>query len=1607
MKKQFLLFILFTLYNTFGGYHLKAEPTMPTLSHEGDTTWYYIEFSQRAWPSGSNNRYLCDLGDNSPLIAVPPVNTDGVLWKIEVTETEGEYRIVSKHGNSIGYASDAINGTDIAKDRYYSSNAATDFYKIELVNNTDFYRIRRVGGNCIDKSNTDFQFDAYESGDGVSVTFIPESSFTITQTAPAFAQNDIPSSLDFGKVEVNKPSDAKTVNILAYNLTGNLTYSLSGSDKFTVTPTSPVASSDGFVYVPLKVTAQPDADGAISATLTITGEGMDTELLINLTATGETPNLPVTLSTDNNEVWYYIKYSNRTDLILQDVGAGNNLVAAPADSTQAGQLWKVVSTGISSKYKIINKLRNEITRTGSNFASTASSGYNFRFDARTDAKWQIYCHETSGYINKENNNYVFGSYGGNPDDGSAVEFILPSAMPDEAFNFPKLSTQDDEYWYRIQFNRQASDNKVIQDNGLDSELTQAVAVDGQTSQYWKFTGKAQDYRIESYIGHEIAKLVGGDGSGQHYKAVAIGVGESHGAFKFNAPAELWKLRNNVMDRSGSTTGTSNRFLNDQGNGQYVNLYSGDDAGNALNFISVPAPPAEFSVETSSLSFDMVAVDLGKNLPVAVTARNLSDTIAYEITGDDAFLFAVDLSNSNWSKKRGGALSIAFVPAEVGTYSATLSITAGGTTETVSLTGSGSTDPYIGVKSTSLDFGNMIIGDDSAKSVEIIVLNLLEAGNFTYTQAGPDSAAFTITEASRTNDGVTLNVAFRPTERKNYSDTIVISSIGAETKKIVLTGAGITGFPFVSTSEETVWYYVEFSQRSWPSGSDNRYLYDLGDNRPLIAVPPVNANGVLWKIEATETSGEYRIESKLGNSIGYASDAINGTDIDKDRYYSSSAATDYYKIEPVNNGYYKITRVGGNGIDKSNNDFQFDAYGSGTGVSVSFIPEGSLTDIRTASAFAKGIPNALDFGKVEVGNPSDAKTVNILAYNLTGNLTYSLSGSDKFTVTPASPVAPSYGFVYVPLKVTARPDTVGEINATLKINTGTDVDTVLSINLTATGETPNLPVTVSTDNNEVWYYIEANRRTGQYYADLGEYKALEIRPALPDENGLLWKAVSAGISGKYRLISKNGNQIAYTNSGTGDIAAGRFYTTASSENTYSFAKRPDGAWQIRCNEENAYINKLSTTAQLTNNQFGKYGYMPDDGSSTVFIPASGIQFRLPIFSTDKVPAWYYLSFKKHPDNNIQGNGADKDVTQVAKAATSVKQFWRFAGTWDDVKIIGYEGLELKLAGSYYQLVAAGAGDAFKLYWNNAGNETGWRLINKSSTGNNLLINDNEGSRLGPWREDGGSGNGFDFVRIPLPFDFVIGAEAEVSASAYDAALYGNIVFKSTDAATGQLTDIPETGLRVNGVVQVEKTVTSGRDYPMGFPFAIKSVTDRYTLQSYDGTRNVFESAEKFEAGKGYLVRFHPLATVVTLTSAKAPTLYGFSSVSTADGYSLVANPSVINVLQPELIAGGVEAFYGYDYTTKAFTLLDGNATFTLKPFEALVTVKNVTPPLYGNIGDGTPVGLESIDADDPVVDVRYYDLQGRELQRLGEKGVYIVKKIHASRKVEISKIFYKN
>jgi hypothetical protein len=417
---------------------------------------------------------------------------------------------------------------------------------------------------------------------------------------------------------------------------------------------------------------------------------------------------------------------------------------------------------------------------------------------------------------------------------------------------------------------------------------------------------------------------------------------------------------------------------------------------------------------------------------------------------------------------------------------------------------------------------------------------------------------------------------------------------------------------------------------------------------------------------------------------------------------------------------------------------------------------------------------------------------------------------------------------------------------------------------------------------------------------------------------------------------------------------------------------------------------------------------------VFIPETDVEFRLPVFSTDEESAWYYISFQRSSGSNkvFQGNGANQDALQALKVATNKNQFWKFTGTWDNCKIVNFEGLELKLILSgdepFYQLVASGLGDAHIFFWHETANEIGWRLINKTPViPSNPLMNDNAGAaKVGVWREDSNGGNALVLDPVPLPFDFVIEATEEVSANDYTD-IYGNIIFKSTVATTGQLKDIPEAGLTVNGVVKVEKTVVFNKNFPIGFPFAIAGVSDEtYTLQSYNGTANLFETAATIEAGKGYLIQFPPSIPavptgIVTFTSTANPVLLNTSNASVAEGYQFVANPLVINLSHS---INDAEALYLYDYTTEAFILHEGTA-FTSKPFEALITVKGVSS-LYDNIGAGILNGLENVDVNDPVVEVKYYTLQGCELQCLSGNGVYILKKIHASQKVETVKVFYK-
>jgi hypothetical protein len=112
---------------------------------------------------------------------------------------------------------------------------------------------------------------------------------------------------------------------------------------------------------------------------------------------------------------------------------------------------------------------------------------------------------------------------------------------------------------------------------------------------------------------------------------------------------------------------------------------------------------------------------------------------------------------------------------------------------------------------------------------------------------------------------------------------------------------------------------------------------------------------------------------------------------------------------------------------------------------------------------------------------------------------------------------------------------------------------------------------------------------------------------------------------------------------------------------------------------------------------------------------------------------------------------------------------------------------------------------------------------------------------------------------------------------------------------------------------------------------------------------------------------------------------------------------INTLHPynigETIIGSTNFMLnGQDYKWTIDETQEGRYIITINLFLETITA---------TFGDGT--GLNPIspdDANDPVIQTLYYNLQGIRVQQPASDGIYIIQKIHKSNKTEVSKILYR-
>lgn len=140
---------------------------------------------------------------------------------------------------------------------------------------------------------------------------------------------------------------------------------------------------------------------------------------------------PPTFSTNNNEVWYYIRF-RKGGAAIQDEGEGTPLLTRTPAHTDA-QLWKL--TGNKSRARLVNKSGRQITYSNERFTTSAAKYQTFKLIQNASAK------ENKAWILQPtgNSTQALIQWGGagadrelglwsSDDANNQVEFVLPEDM---------------------------------------------------------------------------------------------------------------------------------------------------------------------------------------------------------------------------------------------------------------------------------------------------------------------------------------------------------------------------------------------------------------------------------------------------------------------------------------------------------------------------------------------------------------------------------------------------------------------------------------------------------------------------------------------------------------------------------------------------------------------------------------------------------------------------------------------------------------------------------------------------------------------------------------------------------------------------------------------------------------------------------------------------------------------------------------------------------------------------------------------------------------------------------------------------------------------------
>jgi alpha-L-fucosidase 2 len=302
-----------------------------------------------------------------------------------------------------------------------------------------------------------------------------------------------------------------------------------------------------------------------------------------------------TISTTNNEVWYYMKFETG-GAVLQDMGDGNGLLTKGALSNADSQLWKV--TGTIDNYILTSKLGNSINLSNTRFTTSSSNSNTFKFISTSNSAlspaWELQRNggDTGQAMNQVGGAGVDKKLGewNLGDNNNSLNFILPVdlGLP----NSPIISTTGNDIWYYIKFKTGES---VLQDMGNGNNLLTKVALQDTDAQLWKVTGSVDNYMLTSKLGNNI------NFNSSRFKTSS----NTSNSFKFistpnSSLSPAWELQ-----RNGGSTGQAMNQFGGAGANKQLGEWNIGDINNPVSFLLpskfgfLPEKPAEITITSSN------------------------------------------------------------------------------------------------------------------------------------------------------------------------------------------------------------------------------------------------------------------------------------------------------------------------------------------------------------------------------------------------------------------------------------------------------------------------------------------------------------------------------------------------------------------------------------------------------------------------------------------------------------------------------------------------------------------------------------------------------------------------------------------------------------------------------------------------------------------------------------------------------------------------------------------------------------------------------------------------------------------------------------------------